>query len=183
MEFFEKTLAAQEVFQGKIVTVKVERVLLPDGRESSREIVVHRGAVALVPLLEKAGEKEIVLTRQYRKPVEEVLLEIPAGTLEEGEEPLVCAQRELREETGMKAEKLELIATYYSAPGFCTEKMYLYLATGLEPQAGEADFDEKIEVVKLPLPKALELVQKGEIKDGKSIIGILNAVYCSGAKT
>jgi ADP-ribose pyrophosphatase len=170
----EKTIATTEIFNGRIIKVRVDTVGLPDGRQSTREIVEHRGAVAMIALTQSG---EIVMVKQYRKPLERVTLEIPAGTLEPGEEPLVCAQRELIEETGRSAENWKQIFAYYSAPGFCTEKLYLFLAKNLKASVQQLDADENIQVVTLPLNKALQMVINGEIIDGKSIIGILSAVY------
>src|SRR5665647_1488313 len=129
MDFEEKTVSSREIFQGKIVKLRVDTVVLPDSRQSTREVVEHAGAVAIVALDEN---RNIIMVRQYRKPVEEVLLEIPAGTLEANEDPLLCAQRELQEETGFTAEHWQKILAYYSAPGFCNERLHLYLASGLQ---------------------------------------------------
>lgn len=173
MELGEKTVSSREIFTGKIIKVKVDTVVMPDGRQSTREIVEHRGAVAIVPVDE---DNQVWMVRQYRKPVEKVLLEIPAGTMEEGEEPLLCAQRELGEETGLRAEKWEKILSYYSAPGFSDEILHLYLATGLTEGPTNPDSDEFLEVVKIPLEQAYASIFEGTIIDGKSIIGIQYAV-------
>jgi ADP-ribose pyrophosphatase len=169
MDFEEKTVSSREIFQGKIVKLRVDTVVLPDSRQSTREVVEHAGAVAIVALDEN---RNIIMVRQYRKPVEEVLLEIPAGTLEANEDPLVCAQRELQEETGFTAEHWQKILAYYSAPGFCNERLHLYLASGLHPGEGHTDDDEFIEMVRIPLQDAYQLIFTGKIQDGKSIIGL-----------
>ncbi|MGI6469016.1 MAG: NUDIX hydrolase [Syntrophomonadaceae bacterium] len=144
-------------------------MLLPGGEESTREIVLHAGAVAIVAI---DDDDNLYMVRQYRKPVEKTLVEIPAGTLEEGEDPLHCAQRELEEEVGMKAKHWEKLVSYYSAPGFCNEHMHLFLATGLTPGTVHLDADEFVERVIMPLDEAAKAMASGEIMDGKSIIGI-----------
>lgn len=173
MDFEEKTIKSQDIFSGRIVKLKVDTVILPDGRESTREIIEHAGAVAIIAL-DKEGQ--IIMVRQYRKPVEQVLLEIPAGTMEEGEEPLLCAQRELREETGYSAGSWQKILSYYSAPGFTDELLHLYLATDLSDGETQPDEDEFVETAVLPLEQAYQLIFDGQIVDGKSIIGIQYAL-------
>lgn len=173
MDLNEKTISTQPIFTGKILKLRVDTVELPDGRESTREIVEHRGAVAIVVIND---DNEIFMVRQYRKPVEKVLLEIPAGTMEKNEEPLECARRELSEETGLTAAHWEHILSYYSAPGFSDELLHLYAATGLEPGETHPDQDEFLELVKMPLNEAYRLIFDGTIVDGKSIIGIQYAM-------
>ena len=173
-QFYEETLSSTEIFNGKIIRLRVDTVRLPDGKQSTREIVEHRGAVAMTALTEN---REVVMVKQYRKPLESVTLEIPAGTLEIGEEPLACAQRELMEETGIVAEEWKPLFTYYSAPGFCTEKLYLFEARVLKFTTQNLDPDEKVQIVMIPLEEALKMVTNGEIRDGKSIIGILSTAY------
>ncbi|SHG36622.1 ADP-ribose pyrophosphatase [Thermosyntropha lipolytica DSM 11003] len=166
----EKTVKRETIFKGRIVQLNVDTVLLPDGRESTREIVKHKEAVAVVALDEKGN---IYMVRQYRKPVEKVLLEIPAGILnDEDEEPLEAAKRELREETGLIAASWEKLASFYTAPGFTDEKIHLFLATRLSQGTQRLDEDEFVEVEVISLARAYEMVLKGEIKDAKSIIGI-----------
>jgi ADP-ribose pyrophosphatase len=173
MDFSEKTIETKEIFKGRIIKVRVDTVSLPDGGQSTREVVEHAGAVGIVAV---DNENNIIMVRQYRKPVEGVLLEIPAGTMEKGEEPLLCAQRELKEETGFTALHWEKILAYYSAPGFSDEYLHLYLASGLTGGEIELDGDEFVETVCLPLPEAFQMIFKGHIADGKSIIGIQYAV-------
>ena len=127
------------------------------------------------------SEDNVLLVRQYRKPVERDLLEIPAGGVEPGEEPLGCAQRELEEETGFSAERWEKLGYFYTSPGFCTEDMHVYLATGLRPASREPDGDENIELVRVPLANVIELIQSGALCDGKSIAGLLLALRQLGA--
>lgn len=169
MNFKEETISSKNIFKGRILQLRVDTVRLPNSKESTREIVEHAGAVAILAL-DDAGN--IILVRQYRKAVEQLLLEIPAGTLEVGEDPLVCAQRELREETGFSADCWEEILSYYSAPGFCNEKLHIYLAKGLREGQMDTDEDEFVETVRMPLPKAYEMIFSGEIIDGKSIIAL-----------
>lgn len=169
MELFEKTIASRDIYQGRILNLRVDRVALPDGSESTREIIEHAGAVAIVAI---DAEKNVWMVKQYRKAVEEILMEIPAGTLEKGEDPLDCAKRELAEETGLMAENWQKILSYYSAPGFVTEKLHLFLATGLTAGDNHPDRDEFLYTEKIPLAEAYQAIFAGEIKDGKSIIGI-----------
>ncbi len=173
MDMREKTLTTREIFSGKIVKLRVDTVSLPDGRQSTREVVEHAGAVAVVAL---DNDYNIILVRQYRKPVESLLIEIPAGTMEKHEEPLLCAQRELQEETGYSAQYWEKILSYYSAPGFTNEQLHLYLATGLSGGETNMDVDEFVETICMPLQEAYRLIMAGQIVDGKSIIGIQYAV-------
>lgn len=169
MDLTEKTLHSREIFAGRIVHLRVDTVELPDGQQSTREVVEHAGAVAVVALDEADN---IILVKQYRKPIERVLMEIPAGTLEEGEDPLECARRELAEETGYNALHWEKILSYYSTPGFTDELLHVYLATGLTGGTPNPDNDEFVEMVRLPLTEAYKLIFSGQIADGKSIIGI-----------
>ncbi len=131
-----------------------------------RAAVVHGGAVALLPI---TAQGEFVMVRQFRHCIEETLLEVCAGTLESGEDPLVCADRELREETGFRAQKLTKIGAIYSAPGFCTEKLHCYLAEGLEPAPLPPDADEQIDLVMLPPAEFARRVASGEICDAKTL--------------
>ena len=170
---FEPTIESQRIFQGKVIALRVDTVRLPGGKTSIREIVEHRGAVCLVALDQ---EQNVPLVRQYRKAIEAALLEVPAGALEEGEEPLVCAQRELREETGFAARHLEPLATFYTAPGFATEVMYAYLARELHPSALRAEEDEEIELVRVPLLQVRQMIHGGQIQDAKSIASLLLAL-------
>jgi ADP-ribose pyrophosphatase len=174
MNFYEKTISSQQIFTGRIINVKVDTVKLPDGSTSTREIVNHAGAVAILPVDEDGW---VWLVQQYRKPLERVLLEIPAGTLEPGEKPLDCAVRELHEETGLSADSWEPILSYYSAPGFCDEQLHLYLARDLKVGESHTDRDEFVEVVKMSLEDAYKAIFTGEIIDGKSIIAIQYAYH------
>jgi ADP-ribose pyrophosphatase len=169
MNFEEKTKSSLNIFKGRIIKVRVDTVELPDGRESTREIVEHSGAVAIAAVDEK---NNLIMVRQYRKPLERVLLEIPAGTMEKGEEPLLCAQRELEEETGFLAQKWDYVLSYYSAPGFCDEQLHLYIAQDMKAGTARPDGDEFLETVAVPIHEAYDMIFQGQIIDGKSIIGI-----------
>ncbi|MGR6836352.1 NUDIX domain-containing protein [Syntrophomonas erecta] len=169
MDFNEKTITSQEIFTGKIIKVRLDTVQLPDGGRSTREIVEHQGAVAILALDE---DKNIWMVKQFRKPLEKVLLEIPAGTMEKGENPLACAARELEEETGLKAARWDKVLSYYSAPGFCNEYLHIYLARELSPGKVNLDPDEFVEPLKIPLQEAYRKIFTGDLIDGKSIIAI-----------
>ena len=166
----ERTISSQRVFQGRIVGVRVETVAIPDGGEATREIVEHGDSVVVVPMTD---EGEVVLVRQYRKAIERTLLEAPAGGLEEGESPEEAVARELQEETGYRAERLVRLGGFWTTPGFCTEYMHAYLATGLHPGTATPEEDERIQVERLPLTRALEMVRSGEIEDAKSVAALL----------
>jgi ADP-ribose pyrophosphatase len=163
-------LAKETVFDGRLFKVVKEQVRLANGNERGREIVVHPGAVALVVV---DNDDKLILVRQYRRAADRVLLEIPAGTREPGEDAETCARREVREETGYEAGKVERLGGFFSAPGFCTEFLDCYLLTDLKESPGEADDDENIEVERLTLEEAIRAMQNEEICDAKSICGIL----------
>ncbi|MGI5911121.1 MAG: NUDIX domain-containing protein [Syntrophomonadaceae bacterium] len=169
MNYDEKTLYSKDIFSGRIIKVRVDTVSLPDGRNSTREIVEHAGAVAIVAV---DDNNYIYLVRQYRKPIEKVLIEIPAGLIEKGEEAIAAAKRELAEETGLRAANWSRILSYYSAPGFSNEELHLYLARNLSQGEFNLDKDEFLENVSMPLEEAYRLIFSGQIVDGKSIIGI-----------
>lgn len=172
MEFKEITVESKRIYEGRVLNLRVDTVRLPDGRVSTREIVEHKGAVAIVPMLEK---DKIVMVRQYRQAAGRMLLEIPAGGLEIGESPEDCARRELAEEIGYDPGKLTLLFDSYLAPGYSSEKLHTYLAEDLRPKTGECDSDEFIEVITVGLNEALKLIESREIADAKSICGILMA--------
>lgn len=166
----ETQLSSRSVYDGRVVHLAVDQVRLADGSESVREVIRHPGAVVIVPLHD---DGRVVLIRQFRYAAGEALLELPAGTLEPGEDPLACAQRELAEETGLAAAEWRLLSSFYSAPGFCTELLHCYLARGLTPAVAEADADEEIETVVMPLSAAQTLARRGELRDAKTIAGLL----------
>ena len=171
-DLHERTLASEPAYLGRLVRVYVETVRLPDGESAVREIVRHPGAVAMVPLLPGG---DVLLVRQYRHAAGDLLLEIPAGTLEPGEDPERAAARELQEEIGYWPGRLERLASEYTAPGYTTELIHIYLATELVESRLDGDADEFLETVRLPLAEALRQVEHGALPDGKTMIGLLLA--------
>ncbi|MDH7602106.1 MAG: NUDIX hydrolase [Armatimonadota bacterium] len=172
MELREETIESKEVFSGRLVKLRVDRVRLPNGRESTREVVVHRGAVAAVPLIDS---DRVVMVRQFRQAAGETLLEIPAGTLDPGEDPAECVIRELEEEIGRRPNRVTLMFRSYLAPGYSSEMLHTFLAEDLVPIESSSDEDEFIEIVEVRLDEAVDKILSGEIKDAKSICGILMA--------
>lgn len=172
VKYYEATQNSKLIYSGKILNLRLDEVKLPNGKTSTREIVEHPGAVAIVALNEK---DEVLMVRQFRKPVEEELLEIPAGKLEHGEQPEDCAQRELMEETGFFAHSIRYLTNFYTSPGFSSEKMYLYLARNLESNRKLSDEDEFIDLLTIPFEQTLEKIYAGEIRDAKTISGLLLA--------
>ncbi len=168
----ERVLDSQRKFEGKICSLRVDTVEMPNGRTATREVVEHEPVVAIVPI---DGDGNVVLVRQYRLATGGVLLEVPAGGVDKGESPEDAAQRELREEIGMRAASLEPIGEFYVSPGFLTEYVYAFLATDLSDSPADADEDEDIAVVRVPLAEAVAMVERGEFRDAKSIAGILIA--------
>jgi len=166
----EKTLSRRLVYDGRAVRLRIDTVRMPSGRETTREIVEHGDCVAIIAV---DDEDNILLVNQFRKPVEKRLLEIPAGGIEPGEEPVDCVRRELREETGFLPQKLERLGGFYSSPGYCTEYLHLYLATDLIPSPLQAEDSESIRLVRVPLGQIPSLITSGEICDAKSIAGLL----------
>ena len=171
-DFEEKTMKTEKIYEGKVLNLRIDTVELPDKKYSKREIVEHPGAVAIVAL---TNQNEIVLVKQYRKAIERELLEIPAGKLEIGEEPKETAIRELKEETGYTSSKIEYLLEFYTSPGFSNEKIYLFLANGLIAGQAEPEKDEYIELVKVKLEDLIDMIDKGEIIDSKTIIGAMVA--------
>ncbi len=168
----EPTIDSKVVFEGRILTLRVDTVRLPNGRETTREIAEHSDSVCIVPI---DDDGNVVLVRQFRKPVDMDLLEVPAGGIEEGEVSDEAVQRELQEEIGYTAGNLRHLSSFWLAPGWCTEYMHAYLATDLTPSSLVADDDEFITVVRMPLAESLRLVQEGQIRDAKSISALLMA--------
>ncbi len=165
--------AGRWIYRGRIVQLAVERVLLPNGREVELEIVHHGGAAAVVPVGE---DGDVTLVRQYRHAARESwLLEVPAGTLRPGEEPATCAHRELAEEVGLAAGRLEELGSIWTTPGFTDERIWLFLARDLAPAAQALDPAEVLSVVRIPLDEAVERALDGELADGKSVCALLRA--------
>lgn len=173
----EELIESQTLYRGRVVTLRIDTVRLPNGHIARREIVEHRGAVAIVPLLD---ENTVLLIRQYRQAVGETLLEIPAGTLEPGEPPDRCAERELQEETGYRAGKLRRLFSQYLAPGYSQEVLHVYLAEQLTPTRQQTDEDEAVELAPTPLEQIAPMILKGEIKDAKTIAGLLMTLRLMG---
>lgn len=173
MTIEEKTMKTERIYEGRIVNLRVDTVELPDKKYCKREIVEHPGAVGIIPI---TSDKKIILVKQFRKPVEEVLLEIPAGKIEAKEEPSKCAIRELEEETGFTANKVKKLLEFYTTPGFSDEIMHIYLAEDLIEGNANPDEDEYIEIVEMSIEEVLEKIRLGEIKDGKTIVAILTYV-------
>lgn len=172
MDLIEKTIKTERIYEGRVINLRVDTVILPNGRTSKREIIEHRGAVAIVPII---NDIQVVLVRQFRQSAGRILLEIPAGGLEPDEGPADCARRELTEETGFYPETLTEMFYSYLAPGYSTEKLYTYLAEDLIPRRSASDTDEFLETVTVKLEDAIGMIRSGEIADAKSICGLLLA--------
>ena len=170
----EQMVSSERVFDGRIVRVRTDAVLLPTGRNATREVVEHRPSVVVVPI---DADGNAILVRQYRYPAEQVLLEAPAGVVEESETPDDCAMRELQEEIGFSSRDLRALGGFWTSPGYCTEFMYAYLAKDLVPSRLEADADESIEVQRVSISRVSRLIRLGEIQDAKTIAALLMAVY------
>lgn len=169
-ELRETTLESERIYYGRLIGLRRDKVQLPDGRTSIREVVVHPGAVAIVPLLD---DGKVVLVRQYRHAVGKILMEIPAGTLHPNEAAEECALRELQEETGYTAGKLEHLTSMYLAPGYSTELLHVFLATKLSPASGEKDEDEFVAPVAVPLEEVISQIGEGKIQDAKTVAALL----------
>jgi ADP-ribose pyrophosphatase len=165
-------LATREIFRGRTFRVTVERVRLPNGREMDMELVHHRGAAAVVPLLDDGS---VLLVRQYRYATGGWLLEIPAGKLDPDESPESCALRETEEETGYRPGELQPLGWIWTTPGFADEKIWLFLATGLQQTAQVLGEDEVLSLERMPLTEAVEKAASGEINDAKSAVALLRA--------
>jgi ADP-ribose pyrophosphatase len=172
MDFTEKTLNQTTVFTGKIINVRVDQVQLCNGSVHTREVAEHNGGVCIVAV---DSDENVLMVTQYRYPIGQHLLEIPAGKLEKGEQPLAAAARELSEETGYTAAKIVPMGEFYPTPGFCSEKLYLYLATDLTPGQCHPDEDEFLTVSKIKLDTLVQMVMDNEIIDGKTIAAVLKA--------
>lgn len=163
----EEKIDGKKIYAGRILDLEVDRVLLPNGGEALREVVRHPGAVVVLPLL---ADGRLVFVRQHRYPTGEVLLELPAGKLDAGEPPAVCAVRELEEETGWRAAQITALGWFYTTPGFSDEVLHAFVATGLEAASDHTpDQDEVIEIVTWTVEQALEACRDGDIRDSKTI--------------
>lgn len=169
MSLEEKTIRSQPIFDGKVIRVQVDEVELPNGKKAIRELVKHSGAVSIMAI---TNENKLVLVKQFRKPLEKTILEIPAGKLEPGEHPLDCARRELKEETGYSAQRFDPVVSFYTSPGFADEHLHLYEATGLTAGEEQPDQDEFVERIELTLDEAFNCIASGEICDAKTIAAL-----------
>lgn len=171
MDMLEKQLSSEILYTGKVVSLRKDRVKLPDGRTAMREVVEHVGGVCVAPLTDDGN---LIFVRQYRYPMGEALLELPAGKMDPGEnDPLVCGARELREETGVTAQKFTPLGRAYPSPGCLNEILYIFLAQGLSFGDQQPDDDEFFDIVRIPLEDAVGMVLSGEIVDAKTQIAIL----------
>ena len=168
----EKTISSDRIYAGKVISLKVDTVEIENKGYQKREIVEHQGAVAIVALTD---DDKVVLIKQFRKPIEQVIWEIPAGKLEIGETPKECAIRELKEETGYSAKNIKLIHKFFTSSGFSNQKIYIFLATGLTKGEHKFDEDEIIEKYEIDINEARNMIIKNEIEDAKTAIGILLA--------
>ena len=167
----EKTLQSKEIFSGKVISLHLQDVELPNGKQAKREIIKHPGAVAILAI---THDDKVVMVEQYRKALERTIVEIPAGKLEKGEEPAVCARRELEEETGYECEHLELLTSFYTSPGFADEIIHVFLAKGLtkKENAAALDEDEFVNLEELTLEEVEQYVKEQKIYDAKTIFAV-----------
>ena len=168
----ERTIAVESELAGRRVTLRVERVVLQDGKETLRDIVQHPNSVVIVPL---EADGNVVMVRQYRKAAGRELFEFPAGVMEDDASPLDAARRELREETGLDATELIELGNFFAAPGSMTERLHSFLATGLFPNPLAPDDDERITVERLPFAEAVRMARAGELNDAKTLASLLLA--------
>lgn len=178
-KLIEKEIKANKLYDGRVINLRVDDVLLPDGRPAKREYVQHRGGAAILAM---DDEGMVYMVRQFRYPYRETLLEIPAGKLEAGEEPIVTATRELAEETGLIAERLAPYGVIYPSPGYTDEKLYIFFASGLRQREAHPDADEFLNVVRMPFEQALQGVLTGDIKDSKTCYAILKYAHLRRGK-
>lgn len=172
MNYEERTMESDKIYEGHILSLRVDTVELPNQKYSKREIVDHLGAAGVVALTE---DDQLVLVKQYRKAVEKSLIEIPAGLVKTNEEPGLAAKRELLEETGYECSQIDFLADLYPSPGFSTEKVHLFLARGLVKREANLDDTEFLEVLQMPFEEALRKVRLGEFNDAKTMLAILLA--------
>lgn len=170
MKLEEKTVNKNYIYKGKIINLRVDDALLPNGKNAKREVVEHPGGVCVAALTK---DNELLLVKQFRYPYAQEILEIPAGKREAGEDPLCCGKRELAEETGAQSDNFEFLGQIYPTPGYTNEIIYLYLAKDVTFFDAHPDEDEFVEVVKMPFEEALKKVLSNEIKDSKTQIAIL----------
>jgi ADP-ribose pyrophosphatase len=169
---YEEKISSKRIFKGKVLNLFFDKVKLPNNKIATREKVTHPGAVAVVPVNNK---NEVLLVKQYRYPVERVLIEIPAGKLDSDEPPIECAKRELHEEVGVIDGQIIHLSTIYTSPGFSDEKMEIYIALDFKETENNPDHDEFLHLFKLNLDDCINMIEDGTIDDAKSIIGIILA--------
>lgn len=172
MSYEERTVSTESIYKGRIISLSLQKVELPNGKIADREIIIHPGGAFTIPLCDNG---EVYMVRQFRKPMEKDLLELPAGKLDMGEEPLECAIRELKEETGLTASSIKHVMTLNTAPAFCNEKLYMFLATGLNEGESCKDEDEFLHTEKYHIDDLMDMVLNGEITDAKTVAGIFYA--------
>lgn len=173
MQYNEKTLKTEDIYQGSVIKVQSLTVSLPNGKEAPRDLVLHPGASVIIPLNEKG---ELYMVKQFRKPLDKTTLELPAGKLDStGEDPKLCAERELMEETGLRAGKLDYLISIHTTPGFCNEVIHMYTATELTQGEACTDEDEFLDVEKIHVSQVVDKILNHEITDAKTIIGVLMA--------
>lgn len=177
MDLTERTVESKTLFDGVIVTLKVDQAQLPDGKVATREVVEHPGGVAIFAM---DDQDRVALVRQYRYPMGEIVLELPAGKLEKGEDPRDSGLRELREETGLIPGVFESMGVSYSSPGILAERIYLYFAKDLKQGPTQPDDGEFVETVWIPYPELMDMARRGEIVDGKTLAGLLKASFLLG---
>ena len=170
MEYQEKKVSSRRVFEGRIIRVELDEILLPNGKPGRREVVRHHGGVAVLAI---DSNNQVLFVRQYRYPYGEMLLEIPAGKLEPGEDPADCGRRELEEETGCTCGEYAFLAKVYPTPGYVDEVLHLYLARDLTATRQRLDEDEFLTVERIPLQRAVALCLDGTITDAKTLVAIL----------
>jgi len=169
-------VSSTRAYHGRVISLDVDEVRFPDGSVGSLEMIRHPGASAVVPLLDDgASDPNVLLIRQYRYAADGFLYEIPAGRLDDGESPMECARRELSEETGYRAQRVEHLFTMFTTPGFTDEKIHLFLATGLTAGEANREADEFVELVPTRLSQALSMIEQGEIQDAKTALALLYA--------
>ena len=168
----EQTVSSDKIYTGKVISLKVDTVEVPNKGYQKREIIEHPGAVAILAI---TNENRVLLVKQYRKAIEKALWELPAGKLEQGESPKECAIRELKEETGYSTSNVKLIHKFYTSAGFSNQKIYIYLAKELVKGESCLDEDEFLDLYELDLIEAYEMLEKNEIEDAKTSIGLLLA--------
>ncbi len=168
MEYIEKTVAKKYIYKGKILTLRCDDALLPNGKPCKREIIEHGGGAGVLYV----EEGKVLLVRQYRYAYVESLYEIPAGKIDNGEDPVRTAARELKEEAGLIAKELRLLHLAYPTPGYTNEKLYIYEATEVEKSVAQLDEGEFLETLYIPLDEVKDMLKRGEIKDAKTIIAL-----------